>query len=340
MKWLCIVAALALLAQTAAAQTGVRAAAIPIVRKWTKFNDPQEGAFQVDVPQGWKVAGGTIRRNALQYRSWVNATSPDGATIVAINDPNEWSYVIPIPLLAASGFAEGSLYGGAGTIYTVAPYRNGQQFAVAWTQRKLATLCGAIKLVNSRARPELTGRISAYAGAYGIRHDAGEANFTCVKARLGLTAYVVADVVSISGQIGAIWYAETIAGFLSPSPVAGVAAGLLAHMLGSVQVNPEWIARNSQMSMQVSHAAAQTNAAISDSIMRGWENRGAVIDRVMEQGSRARLGIDIYADPTTGRKYTVANDHNFYWVNPSGTVVGTETDTAPKGFSRLSRVPP
>ena len=56
MKWLSIVAALVLLAQTAAAQTGVRAAAIPIVRKWTKFSDPQEGAFQVDVPQGWKIS--------------------------------------------------------------------------------------------------------------------------------------------------------------------------------------------------------------------------------------------------------------------------------------------
>jgi hypothetical protein len=300
MKWLGIVAAVVCLAQTAAAQSGVPAAAIPIVHKWTKFSDPQESAFQVDVPQGWKVVGGTIRRNALQYRSWVNATSPDGATIVAINDPDEWSYVIPTPLLAASGFHEGSLYGGgAGTIYTVARYRDGQQFAVAWTKRKLATLCGAPKLINSRARPELTRQINAYASAYGIRHDAGEANFTCMKGSLGLSAYVVADVVSIGGQFGAIWYAQTIAGFLSPSPVAGVAAGLLAHMLGSVQVNPAWIARNSQMSMEVSRAATQTNAAISDSIMRGWENRGAVIDRIMEEGSRARLGIDVYADPTT-----------------------------------------
>jgi len=157
---------------------------------------------------------------------------------------------------------------------------------------------------------------------------------------LGLSAYVVADVVSIGGQFGAIWYAETLAGFLSPSPVAGVAAGLLAHMLGSVQANPAWIARNSQMSVEVSRAAAQTNTAISDSIMRGWENRGAVMDRVMEEGSRARLGIDVYADPTTGTEYTIGNGHNFYWVNPAGTVVGTDTDTAPRGFSRLNREPP
>lgn len=94
------------------------------------------------------------------------------------------------------------------------------------------------------------------------------------------------------------------------------------------------------MAVQVSQTEAQNNAAISDSIMRGWEDRGAATDRVMEEGSRARLGIDIYSDPETGNKYTVANDHNFYWVNPSGTVIGTDTDTAPKGFSRLAQVPP
>jgi hypothetical protein len=342
MRWLGIIAALLLMCESAAAKSGVSpAAAIPIVSHWVKFSDPQEQAFQVDVPQGWKVAGGTTRRNALQYRSWVETVSPDGGTIVAINDPNEWSYVIPTPLLAMAGFGEGSLYsGGGGTVYTVARYRDGRQFAVEWTQRKLATLCSGIKLGGSRERPELTSQINAVAGASGIHHDAGEASFACAKGPLKLTAFVLADVVSISGQAGAIWYAETIAGFLSPSPVAGIAAGLLAHMLKSVQVNPAWVARNSNMAVQVSQTEAQTNAAISDSIMRGWEDRGAATDRVMEEGSRARLGIDIYSDPETGNKYTVANDHNFYWVNPSGTVIGTDTDTAPKGFSRLARVPP
>jgi hypothetical protein len=336
-----LTAATLLLFCGAAAQSARPVAAIPIVRHWIRFVDPQEQAFAAEVPQGWRVLGGTVRRNALQFRSWVNATSPDGATILAINDPNEWSYVIPTPMLAMAGFGVGSTYGGgAGTLYTVAPYLNGQQFAMAWTQRKLSTLCTSIKLRSSGARPELTTQINSYAGAFGIRHDAGEATFTCVKGMLAQTAYVLADVVSISGAAGTIWYAETIVGFLSPSPVAGVAAGLLSHMLKSVRINPQWAARQSSMNLQVSQIAARTQAAISDTIMRGWESRGAIIDRAMEEGSRARLGIDLYTDPATGNQYTVANDHNYYWVNPSGTVVGTDTDTAPNGFSRLSRVPP
>jgi hypothetical protein len=304
------------------------------------FDDPQEGAFSVNVPEGWQVLGGTARQNALQYRNWVTVTSPDRATILALNDPSEWAYVVPSSLLAAAGFREGSVYsGGAGTTYVVARYQDGEQFATAWLRRKLAPICKEVKFVASRARPELTTEINSLGQPDGLRHDAGEASFTCVKDGMPLTAYALVTVGTIKGQAGAIWYSEAIVAFLAPTPVAGPAAGLLAEMIATVKVNPDWAARQTQTNMEVS-AAARSNAAISDSIMREWESRGAVRDRVLEEGSRARLGIDVYTNPDTGTKYTVANGHNFYWVNPGGTVVGTDTNTAPKGFSPLNRVPP
>ncbi|MFP4894855.1 hypothetical protein [Paraburkholderia sp. EG304] len=341
MKLLAAFAAVTVVSGISAAQAPQPVPSLPLVQKWVKFTDPQESAFAVEVPEGWKVSGGTVRRNALQYRSWVTVTAPDGATILAINDPTEWSYVEPTPMLAAAGFREGSIYGGGGgTTYTVAPYRDGAHFAAAWGQRKLASACGAVRLADGRARLDLTQQINGYARAYGIHHDVGEATFTCSKGGLAMTSYVLTNVIAIGGPAGTIWYADTILGFLSPTPMAGMAAGLMAHMVRSVEVNPAWVARQSQTNMDVSRIAAQTNAAMSNSIMRGWENRGAVIDRVMEEGSRARLGIDIYADPLTGIRYTVANAHKFYWVNPTGSVIGTETDTAPNGYTRLARVPP
>ena len=61
----------------------------------------------------------------------------------------------------------------------------------------------------------------------------------------------------------------------------------------------------------------------------------------MEEGSRTRLGIDIYSDPTTGTEYTVGNTSHHYWTDTSGNVVGTDTDDAPgAGYHRLNRVPP
>jgi len=330
-------------AVVAQAATASPVAAIPMVKHWQVFSDPNEGAFQLEMPQGWKVSGGLMRRNALQYRGWASAVSPDGQSILAIDDPAEPSYVAPSPMLAAAGFHVGSVYnGGGGTTYIVAPYESGPQFAAAWGLRKLRELCTSANVTANRGRPDISQQINAFSRGSGIIHDFGEATFTCDKGGMAMTAYVFASTTLIRGAgQGGIWYGDTIEAFLAPSPVAGLAAGLLAHMVKSVRVNPAWVARQTQTNADVSRIAAQTNAAISDSLMRSWEEHGATWDRVMQEGSRARLGIDVYADPATGTQYTVANTHNYYWGNASGVVVGTDTDTPPGGsFTRLKRVPP
>lgn len=317
-------------------QAGAPVAAIPLVEHWTKLRDAQENAFTVDVPQNWKDTGGTARRNALQYRNWVSAISPDGATLIAINDPNEWSYIAPSPMLAAAGLRVGSLYNGGGdTVYTVAPYQSGQQFAVSWGQSRLASICSAVAVTDSRPRPDLAQKINAF----GIAHDVGEASFTCKRNNLDMTAYALVSMTYLGASSG-IWYADTIVAFLAPTKVAGVAAGVLAHVAKSFEFDLAWLAKVSNDAAALAHAAAQTNAAVSDMIMQGWEARGAAIDRAMDEGSRTRLGIDIYRDPSTGDAYTVANQYKYYWVNPSGTVVGTDTDTPPNGYRRMDRVPP
>ncbi|MBV8088280.1 MAG: hypothetical protein JO139_01670 [Alphaproteobacteria bacterium] len=323
----------------AEAQMAQPVAALPIVQRWIRFVDPQEMAFQIELPQGWQNAAGTARLNALQFRNWVATKSPDGLTIVAINDPREWSYIAPSPLVAAAGFRPGSLYnGGGGTVYTVAPRQSGQQYSASWGLRRLAELCSGAHVVDSRPRPDLAERFNVYSRPFGIIRDVGEATFVCQKDNLSMTAYALASMTYL-GQTG-IWYYDGLAAFLAPAPVSGVAAGVLAHMVGSFQFNPQWLARVSNTAADIARAAAQSNAAISDSIMRGWEARGAVMDKIMEAGSRARLGIDIYSDPGTGTQYTVAAGHNFYWANPQGRVVGTDADTAPPGFGRLNHVPP
>lgn len=314
-------------------------AALPLVQHWQRFADPQENAFSLDLPQGWKNSGGTFRRNALQYRGWALAISPDGSTILAANDPSEPSYIAPTPLLAMAGIGVGRLYnGGGGTTYIVEPYRTGEDYAVAWGEKKLAQRCGAVHLEKSRARPEIAARINAWSRSWGIVHNVGEATFGCRARGEDMTAFVFASLTFIQGGI---WYADNIEAFLAPTPVAGIAAGLLAHMVSSVRINPVWMQRQLGAEAKVSEIATRTNAEISDSIMQGWEDRGARYDRVMEEDSRARLGVDVYADPATGTKYTVANTHEHYWVNDAGIVVGTETGTAPgRSFKRLERVPP
>jgi hypothetical protein len=317
--------------------------AIPVPTHWQTFSDPNEGAFQLEAPQGWKVVGGTARGSALQYTLWIQAVSPDGATIIAINDPSEPFRITPSPMLAATGFPEGSVYNaGAGNAYVVASYQSGTQFAISWGMKQLSRFCASVRVQGSRPRADLSQSMNGLVGATGISYDYGEATFSCSRNGLPIIANaLVRTMLARVGGPGGIWQPDSIIAFAAPAPVAGVAAGIMAHMIKTVQVNPAWAMRQSQTTAAISRINAQANAAISDSIMSGWEQRGAVMDRVMAQDERVRLGVDIYSDPVTGTEYTVNNTSRYYWTDAGGNIVGTETADPPgTAFRQLNRVPP
>src|ERR1700730_15745420 len=50
------------------------------------WREPNEGAYSLDVPRGWKVGGGILRRTPVDVRSAVNAAYPDGAIRVLLGD--------------------------------------------------------------------------------------------------------------------------------------------------------------------------------------------------------------------------------------------------------------
>ena len=112
-------------------------------------------------------------------------------------------------------------------------------------------------------------------------------------------------------------------------------------MIRTVQINPSWAMSQSQTTAAISRINAQANAAISDTIMSGWEQRGAIMDRVMAEDERARLGIDEYSDPVTGTQYTVNNTSRYYWTDAGGNILGTDTADPPgPAFRQLHRIPP
>ena len=54
--------------------------------RYATFTDPVERAFSMEVPEGWKVQGGTKRPSTAAVQGSVQATSPDGAIVVYAGD--------------------------------------------------------------------------------------------------------------------------------------------------------------------------------------------------------------------------------------------------------------
>ena len=74
--------ALALTVETAMAQDS----------PWMLYTDPHEHAYTIEVPRGWQVSGGIMRRSALQPYSVVTLRSPGGATEMLLGDANAITY--------------------------------------------------------------------------------------------------------------------------------------------------------------------------------------------------------------------------------------------------------
>ncbi len=315
-------------------------AAMPVVQSWQLCKDPNEGAFQLEMPKGWKTGCGTNRWNALQFRSWATAVSPDGSTLLQIGDTEKDSYMNYSSLLpAARGyFPVGSTYQANVTQYIVYPYQSAPQYAAIWAQGKLSAICTSIRVTGSQDRPDLEQPLSKMQQSAHFTEDAGEATLTCQRNGMELTAYTFLRVDSLGGGI---WYPGDIHLFVAPTPFAGMAAGLMAHMTNSFRESVQWLARQSNMAADAARIDAQANAAISDSIMKRWESQSAAQSRIWDESDRVREGIDVYADPATGQQYTVPNTSNYYWIDAGGNVVGTATDSAPgAGYTRMKRVPP
>jgi hypothetical protein len=296
-------------------------AAVPVVQKWQTFVDPNEGAFQVQMPVGWKDADGLKRYDALQYRAWATAVSPDGASILVIGDPDEPSYATPM-----MGFAPGSVYNATGTYYLVEPLQSAQQYAVTWGTRKLQSLCAAVKVTSSRARPDIAQQLGSVATTPGMSETYGDATFSCRRNGMQMSAYALLGVVVLrTSTATALWYANSMVSFIAPAPVAAAAANVLAQMVKSFTISPQWLARQSQTAMNVSQIATRTNNEISNIIMGGWAIRNGYVHTMV--------------DPVTGTVYEIPNDvsYAYYWVDSSGSVVGTNTATSPgPSYKRLN----
>lgn len=300
---------------------GQRVAAMPVVQKWQTFVDPNEGAFQVQMPAGWKDAGGLKRYDALQYRAWVTAISADGATVLAIGDPNEPAYATPM-----YGFAPGSIYNASGTYYVVEPLQSAQQYVVAWGSRKLQSFCTGVKVTSSRARPDIAQQLGSVATAPGMSETYADATFACQRDGMQMSAYALLGIIVLrSTAVTALWYADSMVSFIAPAPVADAAANLLAQMEETFTVNPQWLARQSQTAAQVSQIATRTNTEISNIIMGGWDIRNGYVHAMV--------------DPVSGTEYDIPDDvsYPYYWVDPGGNVVGTYTATSPgTSYTRLN----
>ena len=221
----------------------------------TTFTDPTENAFTVAVPQGWAVKGGVQRSSPLAAKTWVQATSPDGSTVISIGDPQIPNFTLP-----STQHPAGTTVQGASGQTPVAPYENAAQFAADYAQRAFGAACPGLTQTGVQPAADLVQKAqdamaktaaSVGAPAPQLQYDGAAAAFSC---QVGGAPYAVGVIDVTSEQqlnfgLGS-WGVPIILSYRAPAANQAQTDQLARQMEASLQPNPQWVAQMAAVAKQ------------------------------------------------------------------------------------------
>jgi len=314
-----------------------RKAAGPMGVAWVKWKDPKQGAFLTEVPKGWKVIGGMFHRNAVDPRAAMAVTSPDGKIAITGGDVQVPAFTLPTPMLTRTGFREGAMYSpGYGVQMMVMRYLPGANFVQWYVKSRLPKDCTGLKFLGARSRDDAVKAINKVYSTYrtfgvNTKLHAGEAAFTCTRGGKEQRGYYFASTSLTTGfGGGGIWKFEALYGYMAEAGREKEAQAILSHIVKSFQLNPQWVAKQRNLTANVSKIVSSTHEHISKTISDTYWGRQKVQDDLMRKWSNTMLGQTDVVDPTTGEKWKVSSGSNYYWRRDhTNEIAGTRTYDRP-----------
>ncbi|HEV2491018.1 MAG TPA: hypothetical protein VGT03_14525 [Candidatus Acidoferrales bacterium] len=328
--------------------SAARESAAPAPLRFVNWEDPRENAFSMEVPQGWQIIGGSYRLTATDIRNGVTMVSPDSRIRVIVGDSSLGVFTQPNAMLSYAGLGEGGHQMlGDGTQLEIRRYIPGPQFARSYAQAFSQRQCPDLRIESNNARPDLASGFlqSAYGeGMANAQLTAGDVAITCNLNGNSVRGFLaVATILPFPGQ-ASLWYVYRLYGYVAPPEREKEAEAVYQQALRSWHINPEWQAQEQQLANQ---AVQQDNARsqqiraramqaiqddqrhVSDTIVKGYEERSKIYDEISRRRENAILGEVDVIDPESGTRYKVDNFSDYHWMNNEQYMVGTSTHTSP-----------
>ncbi|HLK59764.1 MAG TPA: hypothetical protein VKU00_24600, partial [Chthonomonadaceae bacterium] len=290
-------------------------------QEYVTWKDPMEGGFSLEVPRNWNVQGGVKRLAAVDVRSEVEATSPDGAIRVQLGDARIPTFTMPNVVLAQGGFREGSWYSpGYGVNLLVMRYQPGAQFARYHAQHAMLQGATDVRFTRQQDRADTTyalNRIYAQFGQAGtaVHLDAGETAFQYSNHGLPMQGYCFAGTLStqVQGSFGGLWQVPHLCTYLAPQGREAEAQAVMQRMVATYRIDPDWANRNAQIAANVSQIVTKTN----DEIMKIWKSstdyRNHTLDDIHRHFDNYILDRVDVEDPVTHETWKAEAGHNWYY---------------------------
>lgn len=305
---------------------------------WRQFEDPNEHAFTVDVPQGWTVSGGLFRLGYSDERPMVDMRSPDGEINIRLGDLAVPTYTVPVQFHER----EGEIYDlGAQAQMVVARYRTGPEFAVLYSHARVNTSCRNPQPDTSIPEFSLPDYLPTDTNA--SQSSSGQIAYRCDTAAGPRIAFVYAKTVLDR----AIWQVPGLVSLIAPPDKVNLALNILKHCAQSLKIHPQWIeyqknldaegleyqrqrqaGRMQQLQAQVQQFEAKMRAMQNQ--VRDFESHQAAFANQTQGFLNVLNGVTPTTDPLTGEHRDVwTGQAQNYWVNGVGQVVNSNSNPAP-----------
>jgi len=295
----------------------------PVGPTYQAWRDPVEGAFSLEVPEGWAAGGGTLRPSSVLAQASFDATSPDGASLISLGDAYPF-FTEPNDVLGYAGIGEGGTYVAPdGYASPVEWYAPGAEFV---TRFLLPERAPDAEVTVYEERPDLAHQLATI----GInRYDVGEVEYRFTRDGRPYVGGALAVTEVVIGGVGSAWHVWRLYLYEAPEGSEGEAIGALLHAAQTFAIDPQWARMQAQLTAEQSAIIADMGEAMSDAIVSGYEGRQATLDALAERRSNATLEVEDVVDPLTGETIRVESGSDYYWVDPRGTIVGTDVAAAP-----------
>lgn len=302
-------------------------------------------AFRMLVPAGWKFASGitwVLDNPGMPATAWLRASHPSAPEALEIF-PNQ-SFFWTDNGMHQQMFPPGAKYFGAEVRTPVGPVQALKSIVL----RRFRQSVGPVKIIAEEHLPDLAAALGVSRNQPGMSADGGK-----IRVRYGGQGAVIEEEIytlvesfkipiqSMFGQFtNNFWTLSYIFSVKAPQGRLDSLGALFQTMGSSIRVNPAWmntytqvvdfLIRNQMQKIrsagELSRIISQTHREISDDMMRSWEERQGVYDRLSERFSQNIRGVDEYYDPVSERPVELPAGYRNAWVNGLGEYVIAEQE--------------
>jgi hypothetical protein len=248
------------------------------------------------------------------------------------------AFISPTQMLANTGFVEGTRY----NMSRVSRYQTAAQFLPGYVATAFRSNCQNVRVIFTDDFAELRQQLDSAAQAAsmpgtGARFDIGTVAFECTTPKGVMAGFAFARtraMIMYGAPMGLpddtiTWDVDLLFGYIAQPQRVQEAFAALSQVVGSWRVNPRWAGGNAEMAGAISRITADTTNYTNRILTEGYTQRALRASEVIRIASNQILDTVDVIDPTTNREYKIDSTSNYYWINPQGTIVGTNISARP-----------